>query len=437
MGTTLTSTRPAARALPGLTLARMAGLFAVRLLLLVALFAAALPVAAMPISTLVPTFIWLVLLLAMLALVAGLIWFRWSARAMVGAAAGAVVVLALMVAASQAFAGTPPITGAEGAPLPNSIAVLEEVTLNGSQQWITIRGEDSRNPVLLNLGMGGLGGGGFATRGYFEPLEAHFTVVSWDEPGTGKSFNAVPFSALTPERFVADAHALAELLRARFQQEKIYVYGVSWTSILGVWLVQQYPDLFYAYIGNGQMVNTTENDQLGYQLALDYSAARGDSRTLETLRRNGPPPYTGDAVVFEDLAFLDVLNDYMHAPRYALVVPIVPVFSPEYGWVDKINHTRGLIDSFNVVYPQLRDLDFMTQAARLEVPVYLFAGRDDVNARSSLVEQWYDQLEAPSKSLTWLAGGHGLDDSNLDQFTEVMINQVLAQTYPAAQAQEQ
>ena len=142
-------------------------------------------------------------------------------------------------------------------------------------------------------------------------------------------------------------------------------------------------------------------------------------------------------MVFKYLAFLDVLNDYMHAPRYALVVPIVPVFAPEYGWVDKINHTRGLIDSFNVVYPQLRDLDFMTQAATLEVPVYLFAGRDDVNAMSSLVEQWYDQLEAPSKSLTWLAGGHGLDDSNLDQFTEVMINQVLAQTYPAAQAQEQ
>jgi hypothetical protein len=64
-----------------------------------------------------------------------------------------------------------------------AIASLEKVNLNGTEQWITIRGWDTRNPVLLNLGMGGPRGGGFATRTQFEPLEQHFTVVSWDEPG--------------------------------------------------------------------------------------------------------------------------------------------------------------------------------------------------------------------------------------------------------------
>ena len=39
------------------------------------------------------------------------------------------------------------------------------------------------------------------------------------------------------------------------------------------------------------------------------------------------------------------------AARYALVVPLIPFFAPEYGLVDKVNHTRGLIDSFNVVFP--------------------------------------------------------------------------------------
>lgn len=48
----------------------------------------------------------------------------------------------------------------------------------------------------------GPGGGGFATRSLFQPLEEHFTVVSWDEPGTGKSYGAVPFNQLTRDRFV-------------------------------------------------------------------------------------------------------------------------------------------------------------------------------------------------------------------------------------------
>ena len=131
--------------------------------------------------------------------------------------------------------------------------------------------------MLLNLGMGGPGGGGFATRSQFEPLEQHFTVVSWDEPGTGKSIGAVPLDQLTKERFVQDGRALTELLLQRFGQQRIYLYGVSWSSILGIWLIQQYPQLYYAFVSSGQMVNTTENDQLGYRLALDYSRQRRGS----------------------------------------------------------------------------------------------------------------------------------------------------------------
>jgi hypothetical protein len=120
----------------------------------------------------------------------------------------------------------------------------------------------------------------------------------------------------------------------------------------------------------------------------------------------------------------------MGLPRLTVIVPIVPFFASEYGYVDKINHTRGLIESFDAVYPQLRDLDFITQAAVLDVPVYIFVGRNDVNAMYSIVEQYYDVLEAPSKELIWLEGGHGLDGSNLGQFVDVMVNKVLAETYP-------
>lgn len=83
------------------------------------------------------------------------------------------------------------------------------------------------------------------------------------------------------------------MLRARFHQDKIYVLGSSWGTILGIKLVQQHPGLFYAYIGHGQMVNTTENDVMGYQFALTYAAKLGESAIVQTLRQDGPPPYAG------------------------------------------------------------------------------------------------------------------------------------------------
>ena len=58
-----------------------------------------------------------------------------------------------------------------------------------------------------------------------------------------------------------------------------------------------------------------------------------------------------------------------------------PINEPEYGLVDKVNWLRGLMDVFNVVYPQLEDLDFTTQAAELEVPVYFLVGRYDGRRR--------------------------------------------------------
>ncbi|NUM43595.1 MAG: alpha/beta hydrolase [Anaerolineales bacterium] len=388
-------------------------------------------VVLLPLSTAVPAWIWIPLALADVGLIILPFRLKPTWRGVMVSLLGMIVVGLIAIFTSQVFAATPPITGADGKPLSGSIAVLEKVMLNGSEQWITIRGHDTTKPVLLNLGMGGPGGGGFIQRTLFEPLENEFVVVSWDEPGTGKSYHAVPISSLTPARFIEDAHALTLYLQERFHQEKIYVYGTSWTSILGIWLVQQYPDLYHAYLGNAQMINTTENDLMGYELALKYSAERGDTKMVETLRRNGTPPYAGEGMLAKYVAFLDVLNDYMDAPRYTFVVPIAPFIAPEYGWVDKINHTRGLVESFEVVYPQLENLDFKTQAAKLEVPVYIFMGRDDVNAMPTLVEEYIAILEAPHKELIWLEGGHGLDGSNLGQFVDVMVNKVLADTCPA------
>ena len=388
-----------------------------------------LPVILLPLTTAVPAWAWIPLVITNIALIVQMFYLKPASRGITIALVGIILLSTVAIIASQVFAATPPITDKNGNPVPGSIATLEKVNLNGTEQWITIRGHDVNQPILLNLGMGGPGGGGFVPRQSLESLEKDFVVVSWDEPGTGKSYNAIPISKLAPQRFIDDAHALTLNLRQRFHQDKIYIYGVSWTSILGVWLAEKYPTLYYAYIGTGQMVNTTKNDVMGYELAIDYLAKKDDTKMLETLRRNGQPPYKGDQIVNKYVTYMDVLNDYMNAPHYAIVVPIAPFIAPEYGYVDKINHTRGLIDSFAVVYPQLEDLDFTTQAAKLDVPVYIFVGRDDVNAIASLAENYYNILQAPHKELIWLKGGHGLNRENLQQFTDVMINKVLVETH--------
>lgn len=123
------------------------------------------------------------------------------------------------------------------------------------------------------------------------------------------------------------------------------------------------------------MVNMIENDRLGYQLALTLAAEHGETITVDTLRRNGPPPYFGDGLTMKYEAYKDVLFPSMGSPKLILGVPLMPMFSPEYGLVDKMNFTRGFLESHTVVYPQLQGLDFIESAPRLEVPVYFLVGR--------------------------------------------------------------
>jgi pimeloyl-ACP methyl ester carboxylesterase len=393
------------------------------------------PVLLLFVGTAVPWYLALILLIVDVGLIVLLVRKRRKLREVQALIAGLLVVAVVAVVASQGFAATPPILDSSGKPLANSIAVMEKVELGGSEQWITLRGQDVDKPVLLYLGIGGPGAGGFpASALTLAPLEEHFVVVNWDQPGTGKSYGAAPISTLTVERFVSDAHELTLLLRERFQEEKIYVFGLSWGTILGIKLVQKYPDLFYAYVGNGQMVNTTENDRLGYEIALNIATEAGDSRLANRLRLNGPPPYSGEGMAMKYAVYNNVLFRYMDSATLELILLLVPQMADEYGLVDKMNFARGLMESFPVVYPQLRDLDFTTQAASLQVPVYFLVGRGDINAMASLVERYYNGLQAPRKELIWVEGGHG---ATPEQIADVMVNKVLAETHPNVQSNVQ
>ena len=105
--------------------------------------------------------------------------------------AGLAVLMTILITLSQFTAHTPQILNENGTVQTNSIAELNQVELNGHQEWISIRGENRRNPVLLFLAGGPGGPQMAATRYALAGLEERFVVVNWDQPGSGKSYNAV------------------------------------------------------------------------------------------------------------------------------------------------------------------------------------------------------------------------------------------------------
>ncbi len=348
------------------------------------------------------------------------------------------ILLVLFISMSQWLAHTPPILGADGKPLPNSIASLEKVRIGGVDQWLIIRGQDINKPVLLFLSGGPGASEAARVLRFNQELEKHFVVVIWEQRGCGKSYpSRHPTSDLTVEQYAADIIELSDILRARFDEQKIYLVGHSWGAIIGVRAVQARPDLFHAYVGTAQMVDVRETDQIIYRMVMEYSRQTGDTKFVQTLEAQGEPPYTGKSpiqpyatlfgreyAIYEDPNIKD--------PEYRRDGDILMLMlkQPEYGWLDRLYYLLGLVNTFNVVYPQLQDMDFRLDAPRLDLPVYIVLGRHDMNNPYQIPEEYFNLLQAPTKQLDFFEdSGHGMIWEEADKFHDLMINTVLRETY--------
>lgn len=426
----IASTPTAAPAHPSLARRLLRSLLWLIVALAIVLFA--LPVVLLFRATAVPLYVSILLAVIDVGLIAALFYFERTPLLVGGVILGVILVSLLAVWLSQHFAMTPPITDADGNPVPGSIATLEKVQLGDSEQWVSIRGKDVNNPVLLFLA-GGPGGSQLATaRRSLGELEDHFVVVNWEQPGAGKSFYTVDRSTLTPDDYVMYGHELVLHLRERFGEDKIYVLGESWGSALGIMLVRRYPEQFHAFIGTGQMVDFLETDLHCYQFALDWAEDRGDDKKVARLREQGPPPYYGKGLAWKQATYLLDTFAYMNQ-NPAIVDNGMNTFgdlaSFEYGLIDKVNWVRGPLDTLGIVYPHLWDVDFRESATNLDVPVYFLLGRHDVNAPPVLVEDYLTQLEAPHKEIVWFEhSGHTPWTSEADEFVDVIVDTVLAET---------
>lgn len=349
-----------------------------------------------------------------------------------------VILLAAFVLFSQWTARTPAINGADGQPLPGSIASLEKVKLGGVDQWLILRGQDVNKPVLLFLSGGPGASEAARVLRFNSELEKHFVVVIWEQRGCGKSYPSLnPKSDLTIDRYVADLLELTDMLRERFDEQRIYLVGHSWGTIIGVLAAQQRPDMFHAYIGTAQMVDVLETDQMIYDIVLEHSRKTGDADFVKTLETQGPPPYFGRspiqpyATLFgREYQLFEVPNIRDEIYRREGDAIQLMLKQPEYGWLDRIYYLLGLMNTFNAVYPQLQEMDFRVDATRLDLPVYIVLGRHDMNNPSQIPEEYFNLLKAPHKQLVFFErSGHGMIWEEAGLFHRLMVDTVLPETY--------
>jgi pimeloyl-ACP methyl ester carboxylesterase len=303
--------------------------------------------------------------------------------------------------------------------------------VNDIRQAVLVRGSDDSNPVLVYLH----GGPGFPLFP-FEPagetmqrLEEDFTVVYWEQRGTGKSFSrAIPSHSMSIDQFVEDARLVTNYALELTGQEKAFIWGHSWGSGVGAILAARHPELVEAFISTGQSVNPYLNERLGYEFVRERALQENNRRALRQLQwiDTIPDNYTlDDALTIRRWVyrFGGVVRQSTHERPYVDLREIVVMLTaPEYSFGERLNLILSPLYSAEKLWDEMKKLDLNRDAPRIEVPVYFLLGRHDVIVSSELAAAYFAELQAPAgKALYWFEeSAHRPQWEEREKFLEVM-----------------
>jgi pimeloyl-ACP methyl ester carboxylesterase len=295
--------------------------------------------------------------------------------------------------------------------------------IGGIEQWISIRGRNRENPVLL-IAHGGPGFAmSFLPRSSFFDWTSDFTVAMWDQRGAGKTYGkSGPLApGVTIDRMVQDGIEVAEFVRAKLEKPKVVLVGLSWGSMLGVRMAYARPDLFYAYVGTGQAVNQHRYKRIGYEEVLDEARRRHNAQAIRELEVAGPPPWT---VASSESVHTKWATRFEPGQMTMLEGIALVLFESPAGPLDLRDFLKGLLSSDEFFREEQKSVD-LSGLRDFAIPFFVFQGAVDEMTPVPPVRAYFDSITAPHKELALIPNaGHNAIVTRSGEFLKLLRERV-------------
>lgn len=162
----------------------------------------------------------------------------------------------------------------------NEISEIWQVTLGGYQQKVMIDGRYRNNPIVICLH----GGPGtpipfnVGSRGLFPEVTEQLTLVCWDQLGSGANDHVIDDNFHIDD-FVSMTVELVAIIRDRFPDHRIFLFAMSWGSILAAKALSRIGDRIQGVITYGQVLHHMVFNEEVF-LALEKSAMSEKKKEL-------------------------------------------------------------------------------------------------------------------------------------------------------------
>ncbi|MBZ9685880.1 alpha/beta hydrolase [Clostridium estertheticum] len=324
------------------------------------------------------------------------------------------VILCLILTGSLFLSWTPAIK------FKNSVRVYEQVSINGAKHQLMIRGVDKNNPILVFVH----GGPGCSeipyVRKYQDILEQKFTIVHYDQRGTGKSYHFFKdYSNLSPELLTDDLIALTRYIRKRFGKDKVLLAGHSFGSYIGMVAAAKAPENYIAYIGIGQVSNFNESETDSLNYCIEEANKAGNKDDIANLEKIRSQVEKGDTFVPRKYIgkygggsrLID--EDGLYTKGY--------LTNREYNLLDIGRLNLGVKKSV-VMIDDLLQNPLPSLVKKLEIPCYFHMGQYDYKASAKAAKNYFDSITSPEKEfILYSESAHYPQFEEKEKFAEWLI----------------
>lgn len=291
--------------------------------------------------------------------------------------------------------------------LPDRHSLHEKTVIktDGAGIGLILLSDNVDNPVLLVCG-GGPGIPQYLMESFYPSvLPEYFTVCYYDYRGTGLSYdNSVDPNDMTTEQFISDALLVTDYLRDRFGQEKIYIMGHSFGTYVALNTVNLHPENYIAYLAMSQNCDQHRSELLAYDYMRSEYEKQGNRSMVAGFDEYSIKESDEDYRRYTNSGLRDKA---MHALGVGTTSDmdnvITDLFFPSlrvtaYTPLERINIWRGKVASGRfAVHNESRVFNAFETVKSISIPIWFFAGENDMTCCTSLQKEYYELIEAPDK----------------------------------------
>ncbi|WP_327253333.1 alpha/beta fold hydrolase [Streptomyces sp. NBC_01244] len=300
------------------------------------------------------------------------------------------------------------------------------VRIGGIDQWISVRGEDRANPVVVEI-HGGPGATNSIYTSRTRSWGRHFTIVRWDMRGAGKTFGhggPQGQGEATFERLYEDALEVTRHARGLLGAERVVLLANSYGSVFGLRLARNHPELYSAYVGTDQNIHTGGRDTSAHDALRERLRAAGKAKRLAQVEAIGADPHARTPQQQAAYAKISAQSDPLTLATLKKVVLGSMWLSPLHSLRDLRDFFRGQTFSERIT-EGTAGLDDRADGTRFEIPFFVFQGEHDVLTPVAAAKAFFDEVEAPVKRFALIEGcGHFASFSRPDHFLDLLLTHV-------------